>query len=142
MFRIDKLILSSIGSNEDSIASRYYMDKCHLEEMLSEGMLVGGHTISHPVLSMLDKREQSNEIDVSTSILKSLTNEDISIFAYPYGGKGSFDSITERILKKSGFLVSFTCEPRDVSDHDFNYHQYALPRYDCNQLPFGKSSMG
>jgi peptidoglycan/xylan/chitin deacetylase (PgdA/CDA1 family) len=139
---IDMLILGSIGSNEDSIASRYYMDKSHLIEMLSEGMLIGSHTINHPILSTLDEREQLNEIDVSTSYLESLTSEDISIFAYPYGGKSSFDLVTERILKKSGFSVSFTCEPRNISDHDFNYNQYALPRYDCNQFPFGNSTMG
>ena len=37
---------------------------------------------------------------------------------------------------------SFSVEQRDINAHDLIHKKQALPRYDCNQFPFGQASMG
>ena len=100
-------------------------------------MVVGSHTASHPVLSNLIKTRQYYEIQHSMAFLENnLGVEDVNTFCYPYGGRHNYDDSTIDILKELGIEYAFSVEQRDVNSADLGM-RYELPRYDCNQFPFG-----
>lgn len=69
---------------------------------------IGGHTHSHRALSLLSDEEQQDEIQKNKKILEKITNKDIIHFSYPFGGKGDFDDISIKILRKLGFRSAST----------------------------------
>jgi peptidoglycan/xylan/chitin deacetylase (PgdA/CDA1 family) len=64
---------------------------------------VGGHSVTHPVLSRLDPDSQREEIAGSKRYLEHAAGRAISSFAYPYGGATDFDLTTARIVRDVGF---------------------------------------
>ena len=107
--------------------------------MHNEGMIIGSHTVSHPVMSTLSDQEQEFEITKSFDFLKSIIkNFDFKTFCYPYGGFHSFNNKTINILENQNCLFSFNVEQRDIESSDLLNKPHALPRYDCNQFKYGQ----
>ena len=106
-------------------------------------MIVGSHSVSHPVLSKLSPAEQQIEIEESLSFLEEVTGGlTVRTFCYPYGGFHSFTDHTEALLDRAGCLFTFNVESRDITSDDIKERPQALPRYDCNQFPFGTAHLG
>ena len=125
---------------ENTLAKDFYMTKDQLKEMSCKGMIIGSHTVNHPVMSKLDHNMQKEEIVNSFNFLDTvIQNNSQRTFCYPYGGFHSFTSQTEKILEENGCKYSFNVEPRDITTEDILNRRQALPRYDCNQFPWGKS---
>jgi len=123
--------------NEDELIADFYMTDRELLEMHANGMVLGSHTVNHPVLSKLAVEDQEKEIRESFDLLESVIGKTaMKTFSYPYGGFHTFTSETEKILTENGCLFSFNVESRDIGQQDLNRRQ-ALPRYDCNEFPFG-----
>lgn len=80
-----------------------------ITEMSNSGLVtIGGHTDSHPYLSALNSEQQDQEIARSKKIIEDKTKKPCKIFAYPFGDKGSYNTKTQKILKKNGFIAAFT----------------------------------
>lgn len=119
--------------------SEFYVNENELVEMEKEGMIIGSHTVNHPVLSKLDDDIQRNEIVHSfEDLIRMGLSIPLKTFCYPYGGFHSFTSATEQILNEENCLFSFNVESRDIYKHDLQYRKQALPRYDCNEFPYGQ----
>lgn len=118
--------------------SDFYLTREEMVEMENAGMIIGNHTASHPVMSKLNLEEQRIEIqsafeDLSSFGLK-LSNK---AFCYPHGGFHTFTQETERLLEHENCQFSFNVESRDISKTDLTERLQALPRYDCNEFPYG-----
>ena len=138
---IINLLMENFIPNEHEIFKKYYLTKNQILEMHNSGMVIGSHTVNHPVMSKLNYQDQESEIINSFQLLKSVVqNFDHKTFCYPYGGSHSFTLQTERILEKEKCLYSFNVEYRNISINDIKSRPQALPRYDCNQFPFGQIS--
>lgn len=136
---LDALMTEYFGC-EDALVRDYYMPRDELKGLQDSGMIVGGHSVSHPVFSKLSVAEQKAEIDESFDFLdRSVGGLSLRTFCYPYGGFHSFTADTERLLTKAGCKFSFNVEPRAITDGDFRSRPQALPRFDCNMFPFGKA---
>jgi len=121
------------------LTENFYVTKEELLEMETEGMIIGSHTVNHPVLSKLTVSEQNEEIKPSFETLSSLGLElKTKTFCYPYGGFHSFTNETEEILNHENCLFSFNVESRDIEIRDLTHRRQALPRYDCNEFPYGQ----
>jgi peptidoglycan/xylan/chitin deacetylase (PgdA/CDA1 family) len=121
--------------------SEYYAKPAELREMHDAGMIIGGHTVTHPVLSKLSYEEQRDEIGESLEFLTTVLDESsVRTFCYPYGGTYTFNDDTISILKENGCQWCFKVESRDITQTDINEHRQALPRYDCNEFPHGAAS--
>lgn len=97
-------------------------------KLLSNSHLIeiGAHTLTHPKLVNLDENEQFNEILGSKKALEELLKVPISGFAYPFGGKNSFDKTTVELVKKTGF--EYACA--NIHERATNRSNiYALPRF-------------
>jgi peptidoglycan/xylan/chitin deacetylase (PgdA/CDA1 family) len=120
--------------------SKFYVSLDKLNQMKLNGNIMGAHTVSHPVMSKLSKIEQNEEIKDSFSFLESNLQLDLKTYCHPYGGFHSFNEETVRALSKKEVAFSFNVESRDICDGDLASSIQFLPRYDCNEFPFGKAS--
>lgn len=122
-------------------SEKFYLNESQIKEMHDYGMYFGSHTKSHTLLSTLDYNQQFEEIRTSTLYIEELLNTKERYFCFPYGGFHSFDKNTITILKDLKFDCSFNVEKRQITKNDINFPaKYSLPRYDCNQYQFGKTS--
>ncbi|HWB28496.1 MAG TPA: polysaccharide deacetylase family protein [Chitinophagaceae bacterium] len=132
-------LITSYYGNEEALAAEFYVAPPELAEMQHMGMIIGSHTISHPVLSKLSSVQQREEIEGSFNWLSGVLGQpEIKSFCYPYGGFHSFTTETEQILNENKVSCSFNVEPRDIEESDLVSRKTALPRYDCNQFAYGK----
>lgn len=117
----------------------YYLSGRNLDELTGAGMVVGAHTINHPVLAHLDRERQSEEIKGSfTHLIPWIHKSRTKTFCYPYGGPRSYDQTTLSILREADCDFAFAVDQRDITTQDLSDRPYQLPRYDCNQFPFGQ----
>ena len=120
--------------------SKFYIPLDKLNQMHLSGNVIGSHTVSHPVMSKLSKIEQNEEIEHSFSFLGSNLRLDLKTYCHPYGGFHTFNEETLRALAENEVAFSFNVESRDICDDDLTTSIQFLPRYDCNEFPFGKTS--
>ena len=120
--------------------SEFYVPVEKLNAMQLSGNLIGSHTVSHPVMSKLTKTEQNEEIENSFGFLDSNLQLNVKTYCHPYGGFHSFNDDTVNALDKNEVVFSFNVESRDICDEDLTSAIHFLPRYDCNEFPYGKAS--
>jgi peptidoglycan/xylan/chitin deacetylase (PgdA/CDA1 family) len=65
----------------------------------------GSHTLTHPRLSKLNKKQQEKEIKESKKILETKTKQNIITFSYPYG---DYNKETIEILKRNNIKYAVT----------------------------------
>ncbi len=128
--------------SESELVDEYYVAPSKLADMQQRGMIIGGHSVSHPVFSKLADDEQRREIFDCLDFLEDATSGlRLRTFCYPYGGFHSFTATTERLLDEAGCRFSLNVEARDAETGDFRNRRQALPRYDCNMFPHGQSHL-
>jgi peptidoglycan/xylan/chitin deacetylase (PgdA/CDA1 family) len=66
-------------------AAEPMMDAAQVREWLAAGHDIGSHTLSHPYLTRLSRREAAEEISASRKKLEDLFGRRIQHFCYPYG---------------------------------------------------------
>ncbi len=136
---LDSLMRHFFGDEEAELTAALYMQPHHLQALHEAGMIIGSHSVNHPVMSTLAPAEQENEISTSFAFLEAhLGPLSPRTFCYPYGGKSTFTETTEKILEKQGVTLSFAVDPRDITEEDLRNRPQALPRYDCNMFPYGQ----
>ena len=129
------------ANNISSVVDEFYLTDQQLREMHRNGMLIGSHSVSHPVLSRLPYNSQLHEIQESFKFLDEVVGGlTVKTFCYPYGGFHSFNRMTEDILSQENCLFSFNVESRDIYRRDIVERPQALPRFDCNEFPHGIAS--
>ncbi len=82
-------------------------DRELFELSLNKNFVIGAHTQTHRVLSLLDYREQEWEILGSKKILQEIIGKEIFCFAYPFGLEGDFSETAQKICQEN-FKYSFS----------------------------------
>ena len=107
--------------------------------MSHNGMIIGSHSYSHPVMSKLSYRNQRIEIKKSFNFLESINIGASKTYCHPYGGFHTFNKKTIEILNLENVSYSFNVEPREISCNDIDNSRQHLPRFDCNLFPYGQA---
>lgn len=79
-----------------------------VREMQAGDVEMGCHTASHPILSTLDRAEQSAEIRRARDRIAIETGTVPRSFAFPNGAAGDFDDATVELLRAAGFRRACT----------------------------------
>lgn len=81
------------------------------KEMASNGVEVGAHTKTHPILSRIgNSQELADEILGSKLTIEKEVGREVIHFCYPNGSADDFNEETVGIVKSSGFLSAVTTE--------------------------------
>ena len=86
---------------------------------------LGGHTVYHPCLSQLKLSEQRWEIETCKATLHELGAPKLLAFAYPFGDRESYNFITRRLVRQTGWHHAVTSEPKQ----GLWFRRYAVPRH-------------
>lgn len=79
-----------------------------LREMKAAGMTIGGHTVTHPVLSRMSAQDQRHEILECGRRLAHELGEPMRYFSYPVGNTTAFDQTTRECLREAGVSYAFS----------------------------------
>jgi peptidoglycan/xylan/chitin deacetylase (PgdA/CDA1 family) len=80
-----------------------------IQQLDLAGMDVGSHTVDHVALANLRPRARDRELRASREALEEHLGHPVDWFAYPYG---SYDAATVRAVRRAGYLLAFTTDPR------------------------------
>ncbi|MGH2395805.1 MAG: polysaccharide deacetylase family protein [bacterium] len=111
---------------------------------LADGGLVevGGHTLTHPMLSGLAESVQRTEIVSGKAHLEEILGHPVTSFSYPFGRKTDYTAATVRIIQDAGFRLSCANYPSAVRT---GADVFQLPRFlvrDCDGDEFARRLEG
>ena len=118
---------------------KFYVQESDLTKFQLNGMVIGSHTNSHPVMSKLSEKAQSLELSSSFTYLEQLELPGHRTYCHPYGGFHSFNEATLRLLSDEKVDYSFNVEEREINSNDRMNSIQHLPRFDCNMFPYGEA---
>lgn len=103
------------------------MSSAELREMRRRGMVIGAHTVQHPILAKLDAPQAQTEIVEGRRALENILDQRIGLFAYPNGKPGA-DYLPAHvdIVRKAGFDAAMTTEPGAAS---MRTELFEIPRF-------------
>jgi peptidoglycan/xylan/chitin deacetylase (PgdA/CDA1 family) len=103
-----------------------------------QGIEIGAHTISHPILTSLDEASARLEISGGKEELEAIIGKPVRLFAYPNGKVGKdFDARHVSMVRQAGFEAAFTTAVGAITR---SQDRFQLPRsrpWDRTPLMFG-----
>jgi peptidoglycan/xylan/chitin deacetylase (PgdA/CDA1 family) len=85
------------------------MHESDVRRLRAEGMDVGAHTITHPILARLDESDAHTEIAASKAALEAITGAPVRLFAYPNGKpEADYGARDVALVKRAGFRAAFS----------------------------------
>lgn len=100
---------------------------CSLDELAgiaSDRIAIGGHSVSHIRLATATLPRLRYEIGATRKILAGAIGH-CETFAYPYGMLGTYNEVTDRVIKEAGFDLAFLTHSDLISAET---DRYKLPR--------------
>lgn len=93
-----------------------FLRPAHLVSMRRAGMIIGGHTRTHPHLDRLELESLVPEIRDGKRDLEEILGEDLAHFAYPNPGGGGRNELSVRnALRDAGYRTAVTSNPGPLS---------------------------
>lgn len=105
-----------------------------IKEMSHKGIEFGSHTMTHPILSRLeDKNEIVYELKQSKKIIEDKLQKEVVVFSYPVGREDSFNQGVKDILNEAGysFAVNYI---HGVNYINNRFDRFSLKRFDIDQI--------
>lgn len=96
------------GRSPVALGKDLWMNWEMIRKMDQAGMDIGGHTVTHPVLSCTSIQDQRQEIFESKRRIEAELGHSISSFSYPVGQPNSFTEETKTLLKEAGYQWAFS----------------------------------
>lgn len=101
-----------------------------LTELARDGIEIGSHTVTHPILTRVSEHEAEDEIVASRRRLEQALGVPVKHFAYPNGQPEDFSPVVRRLVERAGYRSACT------SIHGYNRtlnDPLTLKRIDANQ---------
>jgi peptidoglycan/xylan/chitin deacetylase (PgdA/CDA1 family) len=86
-----------------------YIDWAAVRALHALGHTIGAHTRTHPILSRLSPEDQRVELESCRGRIQDELGAPVTLLAYPYGGRDSFDDETKRLATAAGYQAAFSC---------------------------------
>jgi len=118
-------ILRQLGLRRDSsIFGDRMLTWDQIRQMQATRITFGSHTVTHPVLSLLDPARSLDEIRTSKRRIEENLGTCVTLFAYPYGGRHDVHSQVMRSVAESGFMSAVLLSDNGTAPN----HPYAVGR--------------
>ena len=102
---IDSYFTDKVEKLFDHSQKRLMLNWYEVNQLINNGFLVGGHTASHKVLSIIDKNKQQYEIESSLNTIDKNLNIKAIHFAYP---NGLFNDQTLNLMSENKIKYAYT----------------------------------
>lgn len=108
-------------------AARLMLGEEEIRSLQQAGVRIGAHTVSHPILNVLDDAAAKAEILESKRTLESVTGGPIEVFAYPNGRpQVDYGPRDVELVANAGFVCAVSTRAALALAQD---SPYELPRY-------------
>ncbi|MBL4588531.1 MAG: polysaccharide deacetylase family protein [Alphaproteobacteria bacterium] len=103
--------VDAIASMVSKLPNDLMMDSTQIQTLSQQGVHIGGHTVTHPILSALTSEQAEQEISAGKAALENIIQQPVTEFAYPNGKPGQ-DYLPEHvdIVKKLGFKTAVSTQ--------------------------------
>ncbi len=143
---LQQLMVHFFPNGLHELAQAWYMNRKQLGIMSSCGMILGAHSVSHPVLGSLSRSKQLIEIKESLKTVSEIVESNqapngtssFRSFCFPYGGRHTYNEDTLQILREEACLFTLDVDPQDCNEAVLETRRQNLPRWDCNKFAFGQ----
>ena len=102
------------------------LNRAELQQLVAQGMTVGAHTMSHPILTQMPPELAAREIRECRTGLESYLQREVWALAYPFGHEGSAAAREMRMASEAGYTCAFLNHGGGVSRG--TSPRFALPR--------------
>ena len=96
------------GRAPEALAHQTWMTWDMIREMRDSGMAIGGHTVTHPILSRMPRVKQNLEIAGCAAAIEQQLGQPMKLFSYPRGKPDAFNDDTRACLVDAGVQYAFT----------------------------------
>jgi len=101
------LVVRLAAAMHSTLRTNLMMRPPQIKRLHDAGMEIGGHTVSHPILAMLDAQQARNEILGGKHRLEEITGAPVTLFAYPNGKPGRDYGLRDvQFVKEAGFTAA------------------------------------
>lgn len=106
----------------DNLGEKLILSWSEIQEMSSNAIDFGAHTITHPILTRISLEQAKYEILQSRAEIQNRLNKPVHTFAYPRGHSGDFSGQIAMLLEQAGFKCAVTAIPGMVSQQAALYN--------------------
>lgn len=117
---------------QEELFLKFYLNIDEINMIKNLGMTIGAHSHSHLLMTSLNKKSLTQEIDLCRTFLYA-NNFKTNLFSYPYGFKGSYNIKTNNLLLKKKFKQLFV-----VNNPNQKIEKNLIPRLNCNHFKYGE----
>lgn len=83
--------------------------------MQKEGLNIGSHTVTHPILTAIPHEQLTNELSESKRIIERMLNLEVKGVCYPNGMPNDVSTVVTESAKNSGYSYGLIAYTDDVS---------------------------
>ena len=108
--------------------SKLHLTWDEVREMHKNGIYIGAHTMSHPILTRVSLDKVEHELRGSKERIEAELNTSVGSFAYPNGQLTDFNPEIEQITRNSGFSTAFSLVSGIPSLKNIRENPFAIQR--------------
>jgi peptidoglycan/xylan/chitin deacetylase (PgdA/CDA1 family) len=114
------------------------MSSSQVRAMRAAGLVIGAHTVNHPILLKLGAEDVTREVRHSRETLQQLLGEPVGLFAYPNGKPGiDYDQTAADIVRAEGFDAAFSTAWGAASSSSDSFQLPRFTPWDTSRPRFG-----
>lgn len=119
--------------NDNEFTDRFeFLSKDDVRRLAQNGIEIGSHTVTHPILGALQMENARREIADSKSALEQVMGKPVQAFAYPFGVPSlDFKPRDEALVRETGYALAFAGEGGFVTRTS---NRFALPRVGIGRM--------
>ncbi len=103
------LVARIAESASTSLPTDLMMTDDQVRKLAAAGMDMGGHTVSHPILTRIDLATARNEIETNRRALATITGQTPTLFAYPNGVPNQDYAFAHAtVVREAGYRAAVT----------------------------------
>lgn len=132
-------LLDKYNNDYNNFTSNYtkrvYLNKKEIELLKDQGVSIQSHSLSHPVLSKLDKESVFNEVKENKKYIEDTFNIEVKHFAIPFGKKAHFNNESlKAIFDNYGFV--YTTNPNKIRNEIAVFPRIVITNDSCQNINF------
>lgn len=104
-----------------------YLSLQELVELQAEGVVIGAHSMDHPLFNELEFNEQIKQIKDSTSWINEHLKPENIYFSFPFTDYGLTTNLFTNMYKQNGFELALSFGTAGIKNERFNKHIQRIP---------------